>query len=755
MKKTVSFFLIIALILIFATFGVNAKADGEFTYSVVGDNAVITKVEPSLSGEVVIPQVLDGYTVVSIDGEAFMGCDGITSLHIPSSITSIEAGAFVGCENIKSVYISDLTVWCSIQFKEDTANPLCRGADLYLNGNKVTSLVIPEGVARISDFAFVNCTSIEKVDISADVKSIGEMAFFNCTNLASVTVGDGVTLIDDAAFYECKALKSLYIGKDVLTVGAAAFSGCAALEEVTVAGKIKTFGESAFFECEKIENVYISDIGAWCNSDFGSYESNPLYSGAKLYLNRVLASKVAIPEGMTEIKPFVFFGCESLTEVYIPVSVQIIYQAAFVDSALQTVHYAGNESEWERVINIDNDLIETAEKVFNAGNITAVIESVEIIALPSKTIYAEGDKGIELDGCKLKINYNNGSSQIIDVLQDMVSGFDAYKLGQQTIRVDYCGFVAEFEIIVKEKPITFIALGLLPDRTIYALGQEIDMTGAQLAVCHTDGSFKTVDVTADMVSGYDPNVLGVQVLGICYNGYTAQFNVTVIQKPKASSIILKIEKGLKRVEIYTAKTECYEGFGVKINGISVTSKKTNGNTVVFSHIVLNNKPLKLEISAKTSEGHICYSDIVDIDIGSFSGLADGKYLATQNVSCGDANGDGVTDIKDLIRMKKIVAEIEDFSVFADLSGNGNVTVSDIVILARFILNSKKGVKVWGVTFADDAGKVLETVFVPDGFGVKPSVIPKKDGYAFDGWDQKLSNVTEDRVIKAKFSSANE
>lgn len=41
----------------------------------------------------------------------------------------------------------------------------------------------------------------------------------------------------------------------------------------------------------------------------------------------------------------------------------------------------------------------------------------------------------------------------------------------------------------------------------------------------------------------------------------------------------------------------------------------------------------------------------------------------------------------------------------------------------------------------------------DGFGVKPSVIPKKDGYVFDGWDTSISNITADKTIKAKFKVA--
>lgn len=60
------------------------------------------------------------------------------------------------------------------------------GADLYLKGEKVIDLVIPEGVTTIADNAFKNCTSIETLTIPEDITYIGTGAFYGCNYLRKV-----------------------------------------------------------------------------------------------------------------------------------------------------------------------------------------------------------------------------------------------------------------------------------------------------------------------------------------------------------------------------------------------------------------------------------------------------------------------------------------------------------------------------------------------------------------------------------------
>lgn len=152
----------------------------------------------SLTG-IVLPE-----NITTIKGYAFSGCTSLKSITIPPSVTSIEKGAFRLHYNsygtgddiyVERVYISDLAAWCNIKMyeqfdngyiEEQFANPL-RNADLYLNGELVEELVIPDGVTSINNFAFIRCKSIKKVVIPASVTSIGKNVFYGCKNLESIT----------------------------------------------------------------------------------------------------------------------------------------------------------------------------------------------------------------------------------------------------------------------------------------------------------------------------------------------------------------------------------------------------------------------------------------------------------------------------------------------------------------------------------------------------------------------------------------
>ena len=145
-------------------------------------------------------------SVMSIDSDTFYGCTGLTSITIPKTVTAIADRAFSGCTNIENVYISDIGAWCEMGFGWDAATPLYYGASLYLNGELVTDLVIPEGVTKIEKFAFAWCKDLNSVTIPSSVTSIGNGAFTFCQNLTSVVIPQSVSEIGYGVFYRCSNL---------------------------------------------------------------------------------------------------------------------------------------------------------------------------------------------------------------------------------------------------------------------------------------------------------------------------------------------------------------------------------------------------------------------------------------------------------------------------------------------------------------------------------------------------------------------
>ncbi len=151
--------------------------------------------------------IILGNSVKKIGYYAFENCSSLTNITIPDSVSSIGSSAFADCTNLKRVDVSTLSKWCRITFED---NPLCNGADLYINNEKAINITIPSDVGVISGKAFYNCTSIVSVNIPDNVIRVGEQAFYSCDALTDVTIGSGVQTIESGAFTFCLSLQEVY-----------------------------------------------------------------------------------------------------------------------------------------------------------------------------------------------------------------------------------------------------------------------------------------------------------------------------------------------------------------------------------------------------------------------------------------------------------------------------------------------------------------------------------------------------------------
>ena len=282
-----------------------------------------------------------------IESYAFYGCSGLTSVNLGTSIKTIGEYAFKNCTSLTSVTIPNSVTEI--------------GSNAFNECNALQTITLGTSLKKIGDYAFERCTSLTNIAIPNSVTEIGTYAFNECNALKTISLGNGLKTIQGYAFWKCSNLQSITIPNSVTEIGSQAFAYCYAMKSVNMGSSVAKIGSGAFVADTLLTQVKITDVAAWCNIDYGSYNStgNPLYYAKHLYVNNISADNLVIPESvtkinngtfinctnlrnitfpstLTEIGIQVFMGCVNLTDFILPASLKAIHIEAFRDCASLT-----------------------------------------------------------------------------------------------------------------------------------------------------------------------------------------------------------------------------------------------------------------------------------------------------------------------------------------------------------------------------------------------------------------------------------
>ncbi|MCR5750362.1 MAG: leucine-rich repeat protein [Kiritimatiellae bacterium] len=261
-----------------------------------------TAVSPKPNGTVHIPTVLGSAFVTSIGPNALRACDDMISVVIPESVTNIADYAFYRCENLETAEVGS-----------------------------------PYGVRRIGNSAFSECRNLETVNLSDVLESIGNQAFA-FTSLDSITIPASVTNIGNQAFAACQNLDIVrYLGNcpkaDMIYNNAASN-----LQSVVTDG---TTGWDAALKAGKWQDRSIRAVlPKWTDAKGFTWTYCTSNGVARIYNNGDVAvdplptDTLYVPASLggkpvTSIGAYALYSCTDLTYVSIPSSVTNIEESAF------------------------------------------------------------------------------------------------------------------------------------------------------------------------------------------------------------------------------------------------------------------------------------------------------------------------------------------------------------------------------------------------------------------------------------------
>lgn len=186
----------------------------------------VTKIDDmAFSGCVELEEISLKRGLNKIGKNTFKECESLKEIYIPESVYSMGTSPFRGCVNLKTIFVhtknKSFKSVDDVLFNKNKSVLIC-----YPASKDKYEYEIPDSVTVISDWAFCDCSQLNKIIIPDSVTEIGEGAFYRCDKLKAIEIPDSVYKIDDTAFRGCTALEKVLIPDSVTEFGWGLFNGC-------------------------------------------------------------------------------------------------------------------------------------------------------------------------------------------------------------------------------------------------------------------------------------------------------------------------------------------------------------------------------------------------------------------------------------------------------------------------------------------------------------------------------------------------
>ncbi len=302
--------------------------------------------------------------------EAFLNCPKLVEICLDTSnkLTSIEADVY-GADRTRYNSLFEFAAYEDLYVKGSSSKITQSGQLIVFKetivlamvdittGDAISKLIIPEGITAIHQYAFVNSSGLESVQIPTTLQTIDSYAFYSCDKFTSFTIDNSKMLdtynlntIADYAFLSSGVEKTTDIllskFEQLNTLNASVFDSCTKLTHIFIPHNITTVIASAFKNCPNITTITAAPNHAiYGKTAFNTLVQKYKTEGDTDHYEVLLGCSTSILPldiNITRIAASAFAGCTQLFELIVPHTLLTIELDAFAGcTSLDTITFDG------------------------------------------------------------------------------------------------------------------------------------------------------------------------------------------------------------------------------------------------------------------------------------------------------------------------------------------------------------------------------------------------------------------------------
>ena len=288
---------------------------------------------------------------------AFDACSALVSITLPNSVTNIGSVAFRGCVGLESIIIPNNVIsigddafkscTCEILYGD---NPTIKSIESYaFRGYLGTNITIPKSITSLGYKAFKDCNNLENVYYDGTIEKWCKISFKTDNYANPMYYASRFYILDEYGdcVYNNKTyslLTEIIIPDTIDKIGYSQFYGFNCVSSIIIPSSVKTMSAYSITGFNLANVYYNGTILDWCTMSFTNYDAHPLIQGYNLYFmdeygdivhndnTYIIYSDITeliVPNYITHIDSYQFYGFDGLTNIFIPNSVTSIGGSAF------------------------------------------------------------------------------------------------------------------------------------------------------------------------------------------------------------------------------------------------------------------------------------------------------------------------------------------------------------------------------------------------------------------------------------------